>query len=169
MRLAVGTVVAYPPHGVGRVAGRERKVVLGVEQETVAIDLADGLCVTLPLKRARELVRPLVDEAGLRRVRDTLRAECAVTDEIWSKRLKQAQEKLRTGDPEELAAIVRDGVRRDRALTANGTRSKLSLSERALCTKARELLSGEIRVVRGVDQATADAWIDEQIAPLGDE
>jgi len=161
-------VVAYPPHGVGRVAGRERKVVLGVEQETVAIDLADGLCVTLPLTRARELVRPLVDEAGLRRVRDTLREDGELTEEIWSKRLKQAQEKLRTGDPLELAEIVRDGVRRDRALTANGTRSKLSVSERALCTKARELLSGEIRVVRGVDQATADAWIDEQIAPAGD-
>jgi CarD family transcriptional regulator len=168
VRLAVGTVVAYPPHGVGRVAGRERKVVLGVEQETVAIDLADGLCVTLPLTRARELVRPLVDEAGLRRVRDTLREDGELTEEIWSKRLKQAQEKLRTGDPLELAEIVRDGVRRDRALTANGTRSKLSVSERALCTKARELLSGEIRVVRGVDQATADAWIDEQIAPAGD-
>ena len=161
-------MVAYPPHGVGRVAGRERKVVLGVEQETVAIDLADGLCVTLPLTRARELVRPLVDEAGLRRVRDTLREGGVPTEEIWSKRLKVAQEKLRTGDPQELAAIVRDGVRRDRALTANGARSKLSVSERALCMKARELLSGEIRVVRGVDQATADAWIDEQIAPSGD-
>jgi CarD family transcriptional regulator len=153
---------------VGRVAGRERKVVLGVEQETVAIDLADGLCVTLTLTRARELLRPLVDEAGLRRVRDTLREDGELTEEIWSKRLKQAQDKLRTGDPLELAAIVRDGVRRDRALTANGTRSKLSLSERAICVKARELLVGEIRAVRGVDQAAADAWIDEQIAPLGD-
>jgi CarD family transcriptional regulator len=168
VRLAVGTVVAYPPHGVGRVAGRERKVVLGVEQETVAIDLADGLCVTLPLTRARELLRPPVDEAGLRQVRDTLREEGALTDDLWSKRLKQAQEKLRTGDPLELAAIVRDGARRDQALAANGGRSKLSVSERALCVKARELLTGEIRVVRGVDQAEADAWIDEQLASQGD-
>jgi CarD family transcriptional regulator len=162
-------VVAYPPHGVGRIAGREKKVVLGVEQETVAIELADGLSVTLPLTRARELLRPPVDEAGLRQVRDTLREDCALTDDLWSKRLKQAQEKLRTGDPLELAAIVRDGVLRDRALTANGTRSKLSVSERALCNRARELLADEIRVVRGVDQAAADAWIEAQIAaPVGD-
>jgi RNA polymerase-interacting CarD/CdnL/TRCF family regulator len=168
MRLAVGTVVAYPPHGVGRVSGRERKVVLGVEQEIVALDLADGLSVTLPLERARELLRPLVDEAGLRRVRDTLREEGALTDEIWSKRLKEAQERLRTGDPEALAAIVRDGARRDQALSANGGRAKLSVSERALCTRARELLCGEIRAVRGLDQAEADAWIDAQIAAPGD-
>lgn len=168
VRLAVGTVVAYPPHGVGRVAGREKKVVLGVEQETVAIDLADGLCVTLTLTRARELLRPLLDEAGLRRVKETLREDGPVTEEIWSKRLKQAQEKLRTGDPLELAAIVRDGVLRDRALSANGTRSKLSVSERALCVKARELLTDEISMVRGVERAEADAWIDEQIAPLSE-
>jgi RNA polymerase-interacting CarD/CdnL/TRCF family regulator len=166
MRLAVGTVVAYPPHGVGRIVGRERKVVLGVEQEIVAIDLADGLLVTLPLTRARELLRPPVDEAALRRVRETLREDGALSDQIWSKRLKELQEKLRHGDPQELAAIVRDGARRDRAPTANGPHSKLSVSERALCTKARELLSGEIGLVRGLDQAEADAWIDEQLAPL---
>jgi RNA polymerase-interacting CarD/CdnL/TRCF family regulator len=164
MRLAVGTVVAYPPHGVGRVAGRGKRVVLGVEQEIVALELADGLSVTLPLERAREALRPLVDEAGLRRVRDTLREEGALTDEIWSKRLKEAQDKLRTGDPEALAAIVRDGARREQALGANAGRAKLSVSERALCVRARELLAGEIRAVRGVDQAEADAWIDAQIA-----
>ncbi len=58
VRIAVGTVVAYPPHGVGRIAAREKRVVLGVEQEIVVIELADGLSVTLPLDRAREQLRP---------------------------------------------------------------------------------------------------------------
>jgi len=40
------------------------------------------------------------------------------------KRLKQVQAKLRGGDPLELAEIVRDGARRERRLTANGTNSK---------------------------------------------
>ena len=167
MRLAVGTVVAYPPHGVGRIAIRETRAVLGVEQEVVVIELADGLSVMLPLERARALLRPLVTEAGLRRVRETLREDCALSEEIWSKRLKQVQEKLRSGDPEELAEIIRDGVRRDQALNASGANSKLSLSERALFVKARELLSGEIGLARGLDPAEANAWIDEQLAPNG--
>jgi RNA polymerase-interacting CarD/CdnL/TRCF family regulator len=87
-----------------------------------------------------------------------------VSDEIWSKRVQQAQEKLRSGDPLELAEIVRDGVRREQGKTSNGTPTKLSTSERALHLKARELLSGEIGVTRGVDQAEAEAWIDEQLA-----
>jgi CarD family transcriptional regulator, regulator of rRNA transcription len=77
------------------------------------------------------------------------------------------QEKLRSGGPEELAEIVRDGVRRDQALSANGAKTKLSSSERALFVKARALLSGEIGLARGVDEDQANAWIDEQLAPLG--
>jgi CarD family transcriptional regulator len=88
-----------------------------------------------------------------------------LSDEIWSKRVKDVQEKLRRGDPEELAAIVRDGVLRDRSLDSSN-KSRLSVSERALFVKARELLSDEIRLARGLDEAAANAWIDEQLAPL---
>lgn len=160
-------MVVYSPHGVGKVTAREKRVVLGVEQEVVVLELVDGLHVTLTVERALAQLRPLITEAGLRRVRDTLREDCALSDEIWSKRVKEVQEKLRSGDPEELAAIVRDGVRRDRSLNASGARTKLSLSERALFVKARELLSGEIGLARGVDDAEANAWIDEQLTPIG--
>jgi CarD family transcriptional regulator len=167
VELAVGTVVVYPPHGVGRVASKETRTVQGVEQEVVVLALADGLSVTLPVQRARELLRPLVSEAELKRVQKTLREEGAPSDEIWSVRLKQLQEKLRRGDPLELAAIVRDGARHDQARTANPKAKSLPTGERALRVKARELLSGEIGFVRGLAPAEAEAWIDEQLAPLG--
>jgi CarD family transcriptional regulator len=166
MKLTVGTVVAYPPHGVGRIAARERRIVLGVEEDVVVIELGNELSVSLPLSRALEQLRPPVTEAGLRRVRQTLREDGVVSEEIWSKRVQHAHEKLRSGDPLELAEIVRDGVKRERGLTANGSPTKLSTSERALHLKAKELLAGEIGVARGVDQAQAEAWIDEQLAAV---
>ena len=83
------------------------------------------------------------------------------------KRVKQVQAKLRGGDPLALAEIVRDGARRERRLTANGTNSKLSISEKELCVKAQKRLSGEIGLARGLDRAEVDAWIDEQLAPVG--
>ena len=52
MELKVGTIVAYPPHGVGRVAKREKRVILGVDEEVVVIELANELSVTLPISRA---------------------------------------------------------------------------------------------------------------------
>ena len=109
-------------------------------------------------------MRPPATEADLKKVQKALREEGVVSDEIWSKRVQQAQEKLRSGDPLELAEIVRDGVRREQGKTSNGTPTKLSTSERALHLKARELLSGEIGVTRGLEPAEAEAWIDEQLA-----
>lgn len=164
MKLEVGTIVAYPPHGVGRIAAREKKIVLGVEDEVVVIELGNDLSVTLPVARASELLRPPVTEADLKKVQKTLRAEGVVSDEIWSKRLAHAQDKLRSGDPIDLAEIVRDGVKREQGRTATGTPIKLSTSERALHLKARELLAGEIEVARDIDRAEAEAWIDQQLA-----
>ena len=164
MELKVGTIVAYPPHGVGRVAKREKRVILGVEEDVVVVELGNDLSVTLPISRAEEQLRPPATEADLKKVQKALREEGVVSDEIWSKRVQQAQEKLRSGDPLELAEIVRDGVRRDQGKTSNGTPTKLSTSERALHLKARELLSGEIGVTRGLEPAEAEAWIDEQLA-----
>ncbi|HUG65737.1 MAG TPA: CarD family transcriptional regulator [Gaiellaceae bacterium] len=164
MKLTVGTLVTYPPHGIGRIASREKQVVLGSEEEVVVIELGNDLSVTLPVSRATALLRPPASEADLKKVQKTLREDGVVSDEIWSKRLAHAQEKLRSGGPLDLAEIVRDGVKREQGRTANGSPIKLSTSERALHLKARELLSGEIGVARGVDRAEAEAWIDAQLA-----
>lgn len=163
MKLKVGDVVAYPPHGVGRVIARERRVLLDREQEVVVLELANGLSVTFPVDLAQEQVRPLVSKAGLERVQRTLRAPGDPSDAVWAKRLKDAQDKLRRGDPLELAEIVRDGTWRERTAATTGS-PRLSASERALLVKARDLLAGEISVVRGIDPEEASAWIEEQLA-----
>jgi len=167
VRLAVGDVVVYASHGAGRVVARGKTVVLGVEQEIVVLELAAGLSVTLPMQRAREQLRPLVSEADMRRVQETLREDRALSGDAWVKRLKQGQAKLRGGDPLELAEVVRDSTRRERMLRGKGTKSQLSPGEKELYVKARQLLSGEIGLARGLEPAEADAWIDEQLALMG--
>jgi len=165
VRLTVGSVVVYSPHGVGRVAARDKRVVLGHEQDVVVLELANGLSVTLPLELAREQVRPVLDEDGLRHVQKSLRENGPTTDEAWAKRVKEAQEKLREGDPVGLAEIVRDGARRDQTPAGSGT-AKLSTSERTLCDRARALLSEEIGFARGCDPVDANAWIDKQLSTV---
>jgi RNA polymerase-interacting CarD/CdnL/TRCF family regulator len=75
-------VVVYASHGAGRVAARGKTVVLGVEQEIVVLELAHGLSVTLPMRRAREQLRPLVSEADVRRVQETLRVDGALSGDV---------------------------------------------------------------------------------------
>jgi CarD family transcriptional regulator len=157
-------VVVYAAHGVGRVAAREKRMVLGAAQEVLVLELADGLSVTLPLGRARELLRPLLSKADLRRVQATLREEHTLSEDVWPKRRKDTQAKLKDGDPLGLAEVVRDCARREQRLRAKHTGSQLSPSERAFYLRARRLLSGEIGLARGLEPAEADAWIEEQLA-----
>ncbi len=167
VRLAVGDVVVYAWHGAGRVAARERRVVLGKRQEVIVLALAGGLSVELPMERAHELLRPLASEADMSRVQKTLGADQAVSRDSWLKRRRGSQAKLTGGDPIELAEIIRDSAHRERMLSAKGTKSHLSPGEREHFAKARQLLSNEIALARDVEQAEANAWIDEQLTRTG--
>jgi RNA polymerase-interacting CarD/CdnL/TRCF family regulator len=163
VRLAVGDVVVYGQHGAGPVAARESRVVGGARQEVVLLALASGLRVELPLERAHDLLRPLVDESDLSRVAEALSADGEISGETWIKRQKDSLAKLADGDPIGLAHIIRDSVRREAARSAKGAKLRLSPWERELATKARRLLSTEIAFIRGLEPDEADVWIDRQL------
>ena len=154
----------YGPYGVGRVVAREKRVVLGAPGDILVLELADGLSVTLPLERARRLLRPLLSEADLLHVQETLREEHPLSEDGWLKRRKEAQLKVAGGDPLALAEVVRNGARREQRLIAKRTASQLSPSERDFYLRARRLLSGEIALARGLAPAEAEAWIEQQLA-----
>jgi CarD family transcriptional regulator len=163
VRLAVGEVVVYPAYGVGRISILEQRLVLGVKKEILVLELAEGLSVTLPVDLADDLLRPLLSEADIVQVQETLREDQALSADGWLKRQKDVRAKVVGGDPSELAEVVRNGARRDRGLQAKGTGSRLSPSERDLYLRARRLLSGEIAWARGLDPDEADDWIEEQL------
>ena len=140
-------------------------MVQGAMREVLVLDLADGLSVTLPVERARALLRPLLSETELRRVQETLRQDDTPSEDVWLKRRKDTQIKLAGGDPLGLAEVVRDAALRERRLIAKRNGSQLSPSERDLYVRARKLLSGEIGLANGLEPVEADAWIQEQLAP----
>lgn len=78
----------------------------------------------------------------------------------WLKRRQEAQAKL--GSALGLAEILRDGANRE---DPRLQRSRLSPSERELLSRARELLSNEIALARGIEPAEASGWIDAQLSP----
>jgi CarD family transcriptional regulator len=164
VRLAVGDLVVYGTHGIGRVSSRTEQRVLGSLQEVVVLELEDGLTVTLPLALARTQLRPLAGAADLRRVREILRGERELRSDPWLARKRETVEKLTGGDPVQLAEIVSEGAQRERMREAKGGKQLLSPGEREIFVKARKLLSGEIALARGVQPDAADGWIEEQLA-----
>jgi RNA polymerase-interacting CarD/CdnL/TRCF family regulator len=164
MRLAVGDIVVYGSHGAGPVTARKSKVVLGMRQEVIELELTGGLRVELLLGHAQELLRPLASESDLEGVQEMLRADQAVSSGTWLKRKKESLARLNDGDPIGLAQIIRDGAPRDAARTPKGSKVPRSLWERELATRARGLLSTEIAFAREIEPEEANCWIDRQLS-----
>ena len=160
--LAVGDVVVYASHGIGRVEARRP----GGERlaETVALVFEGGLRVILPLARALDALRPLSGEPELEDVRRTLRAEASQSVEPWSRRHRATRDKVVAGQATALAEVVRDGLQREQQLAARASGGTTAPSDRQLYMQARTLLTAEIALSRGIELAEADAWILDQVA-----
>jgi RNA polymerase-interacting CarD/CdnL/TRCF family regulator len=156
MKLAVGDVVVYGTHGVGRVAARKKDVVV--------IQLGEELKVTLPLARAQEQLRHVAGKSDVESVRKTLREDRELSFDPWLSRRREALEKLTSGGLVGLAELVGDGAQRERLRLANGTSSQLPTAERDISMKARKLLSEELALALSLQPADVDDWIEKQLA-----
>src|SRR5207253_1012094 len=106
--VAVGDLIVYASHGVGRVSSRESRGGAEEKQEVVVLVFGEGLSVTLPFARALEYVRPVSTEVELTCVRETLRAAEGTRDGVWQKRLRATREKVALGEAIGLAEVIRD-------------------------------------------------------------
>jgi RNA polymerase-interacting CarD/CdnL/TRCF family regulator len=154
--LAVGDLVVYGSHGIGRVESRDDR---GGNGGTLVLVFESGLKVTLPLDRARSTLRALSGEEELEAVQRTLGSDAPPTSEHWSRRHRNSQAKLAGGTVGGLAEIVRDGAQRERERAKGGT---VPITN-DLYRVARKLLIAEVAVARGIEPEAADAWIVEQI------
>ena len=73
----------------------------------------------------------------------------------WSRRLKRNQERLRSGEPTEVAVVLRD-------LTAKDLDNGLSPAERRLRDQARQMLLGEMSAIVG-QRENAEEMLDEAL------
>jgi RNA polymerase-interacting CarD/CdnL/TRCF family regulator len=157
LRLAVGDLVVYASHGVGRIESRAHH---GASGELLVLVFESGLRVTLPLERAQNALRSLSGEPELEEVQRTLGGDSPPAPlEHWSRRHRNAQAKLVGGSVSGLAEIVRDGAHRERARLKGGTPP----IRNQLYRTARKLLVAEVAAARGVEPDAADAWISLQI------
>jgi CarD family transcriptional regulator len=161
LAVAVGDLVVYARHGVGRVVARERSLVAGTERDCVVVELAACLRVTLPADVAAARLRAVMSDAEFADVRRTLAQRPADRHGLWTRRIKEHKAKLARGRVSDLAELVRDGARYERVGECS---RRLSFGERRLYLDARRLLVCEICSARGIEQAEAEEWIEAQIA-----
>ena len=148
--------VVYPAHGVGQIVSIERQEVAGFELELFVISFAkDKMTLRVPTAKATEVgMRPLSAPDVVTRALDTLRGKARVKRAMWSRRAQEYEQKINSGDLISIAEVVRDLHRAD-------DQREQSYSERQLYEAALERLTRELAAVNDMDEAGAQAAVDE--------
>jgi CarD family transcriptional regulator len=160
MTFAVGETVVYPNHGAAVIEDIETRQIKGEDKLYLVLRIVaqNDLVVRVPACNLDLVgVRDVVDQAGLERVFDVLRAEHTEEPTNWSRRYKANLEKLHSGDVLKVAEVVRDLWRRERE-------RGLSAGEKRMLAKARQILVSELALAEHTNEDKAETILDEVLA-----
>ena len=150
--------VVYPTHGVGRILGTEQNTVAGMNIDMLIVRFEqDRMTLRVPLEKARSLgLRTLSSKKQMEEAITTLKAKARVRRDMWSKRAKQYEDKIRSGDPVSIAEVVRDLRRRN-------TQTEQSYSERQMYQAALQRLAREFAAIEKIDQEAAAVKLENLV------
>ena len=160
MTHTVGETVVYPNHGAAVIEDIEMRTLQGQARQYLVLRILaqQGLVVRVPADNLDLVgVRDVVDQEGLERVFDILRATEVEEPTNWSRRYKANLEKLHSGDVMRCAEVVRDLWRR-------GQGRGLSAGEKRMLVKARQILVSEVALAENIGEDKAETVLDEVLA-----
>lgn len=151
--------VVYPAHGVGCIEHIGPEDIAGYRIEMVRIRFADTqMILRVPVRTAVLAgLRPLATEAMLAAAMTTLKGRARGSRAVWSRRAKEYQDRINTGDLQTLAEVARDLHR-----PASGPPS--SHSQRALFELAMDRLAGECAAIARIDKSAATMRLEHALS-----
>ncbi len=148
--------VVYPAHGVGQIVNIEEQEIAGLTLELFVISFEkDKMTLRVPTAKATEVgMRSLSSPDVVKQAMNTLKGKARVKRAMWSRRAQEYEQKINSGDLISIAEVVRDLHRAD-------DQREQSYSERQLYEAALERLTRELAAVDDMDEAGAQARVDE--------
>lgn len=150
MKFNVGQTVIHPHHGPAHVAKVMTRTIRGEKVEYAELEVVSSkLMVSIPVTKADDIgIRDVAGVKELDKLADVLSGPTVGEEPQWSRRYKANRASIATGDPLQLAAVVRDLVRRRE-------RGSLSLGEKDLLKEASAPLLAEIALAVDVTEENA--------------
>src|SRR5687767_13428397 len=148
MTFDVGDKAYVPNHGVGIVKEIKTVDMGGQTYSMYVIKILDnGLTYSVPVDAVgANGIREVIPEEAVEKVYEVLRdKETPADKQTWNRRYREYMNKIKTGDPLEVAAVLRELAR----LKAEKT---LSFGERKMYDQAHSLIVQELAVAKDVDE-----------------
>ena len=138
----IGDKVVYPRHGAGVIEGIEEKAVLGEKSKYYVIRIALGdMSVMVPIdKMEAQGIRYITSKDRIADIYGILSGETSCMCKNWSKRYRDNDTKIKSGDVFEIAEIVKN-------LTSADREKKLSTGEKKMLESASRLLASELMLI----------------------
>lgn len=159
MTFKVGDKVVYPHHGAAVIEKTEVMESFGEEKEFFVLRMTHGeLTLKVPSDRAEEIgMRYPISDEDVEDVFEVLAKKDVREPTNWSRRFKNHQEKLKSGDVYQVAEVVRNLALREAA-------KGLSAGEKSMLERARSILVSELSVALKVSEEEALERLSAEIA-----
>jgi CarD family transcriptional regulator len=154
-----GDTVIYPQHGACVVQGTKKMEFFGEKQDYLILKtVINEMTLKVPVDKTDEVgVRPPVSADELEDLVAVLAKPDPRVPSNWSRRFKNHQEKLKSGDVYQVAEVVRN-------LAARNRDASLSAAERTMYERARVNLISEISPALKVSAEEAEDYLDAALA-----
>ncbi|MBQ6389828.1 MAG: CarD family transcriptional regulator [Mogibacterium sp.] len=154
----IGDHIVYPMYGAGIITDIVEKDFLGEMRMYYNVSLPySRMEASVPVDNCEKLgVRPVIDQARISEVVEVLNGDTEPMNTNWNKRYRENTERMQTGNILEVAAVVRNLVRTDRA-------KPLSTGEKKLLGTAKQILESELIYSGGYTMEEADALVESNI------
>ena len=154
----IGDKIVYPMHGAGTIVGVEVKEMLGEEYDCyiLKMPIAD-IKIFIPVDNIENIgIRPVMSREDGKKVVEILKQESTHMSDNWSQRYRENLENLKTGDPFEMADIIRNLQIRD-------MERGLSTTEKKMLINTKRMLISELIIAGSMSVEEAKTMIDEAI------
>ncbi len=159
MTFKINDRVVYPHHGAAVVEGKEVMETFGEEKEFLVLRMTHGdLMLKVPSDRAEEIgMRYPISVEDVEDVFEVLAKKDVREPTNWSRRFKNHQEKLKSGDVYQVAEVVRN-------LALREADKGLSAGEKSMFVKARQVLVSELAFALDIDEDAALDRLEKTLA-----
>lgn len=160
MEFSPGDIVIHPQHGTATVVDVESRTVAGTTRQYVVLRHADDdLVLRVPLESLEDLgVRAAAGEKQAERILATLEEPPQDLSTNWQKRRPFNDERIRSGDATQAAAVVRD------LLAWGEQRDDMPSADRRTLEEARTRLVNELAEALDREPEEVEALIDERLS-----
>jgi CarD family transcriptional regulator len=152
----VGDKIVYPMHGAGVIEATEEKEILGEKQQYYVINMPIGnMLVMVPMGKASDVgIRLVVDMPTLEKALFIFHHGESDQSLPWSQRYRLHIAKMKTGDIQEGAEVIRDLMCRNKT-------KKLNTNEKKMLNSAKNILISELALVKGFTENQAIDFLNE--------